>query len=1177
MSNPFQVVAFHCLCHRFRSAAHAVVLLLLVLATSTPVLRGSVTGSISGTVSDSSGAVIPNASASAFNTGTGLKQLTKTNAQGFYSFPSLPVGHYDISIQGQGFKEYVGRGLVVDVNSALRVDVTLEVGAVTQEVSVSATAMHVETTNTQMGEVISSSHITSMPLNGRSYIDLLALQPGVMPVSAGTYGTGWGNAVSGDLNAGNLSVSGQRESANGFMVNGGDVNELEEMGTTIIPNLDSIEEFRILTNNADAEYGNYSGGLVNAVTKSGTNKYHGSAFEFMRNPHLDARYYYSPERSVLHQNQFGGTMGGPIIRNKVFFFTDYQGTRYVHGVDTGPIPVPSPAEHNGDFADVPGQLTGTVVGPNWANILSQRLAYTVTAGEPYYTAACATTAQCVFPNAVIPKSAFSAPAKYLDQYIPLSIPGANFYATSAYKKTLRDDKGGARIDANTRYGMLSGYYFNDDDVLVNPYGSSFPGFATTSNGRAQMVNLGLTKAFGSSSVNELRLHYRRYVIFRGAPMGGAGVSMETQGLTGVFPMAPPAVESVTFNNFSIGASSNFNESFENTYQIMDNFSKVIGTHTVKFGGSFNAKQLYWKFSLFLNGAFGFSGLETGNDYADFLLGAPAWYMQGLQLPEYDRSRYYALYAQDSWRATRKLTLNYGLRWEVSTPYWEAHNQVETLVPGLQSRVFPGAPEGWVFPGDPGIPSTLAPTRYNNFAPRIGLAYSPDAKDGFWGKLVGGPGKTSIRAAFGIYFTHFEGMDAMSEVGDAPYGYWWSSPAPPSFATPFVDRASGLDRGQRFPVPVPPLNVGPGNPDNSINWSQFLPISSSPGFFPGNRLPYAEHYNLSIQRQFGSATIFSMSYVGTQGHRLLAGLEANPGNPALCMSVSQVSQVTDGVTCGPFGENGVYRPITGGVITTTRAPFSDAFGSNGWFATMANSNYSAFEATLRHTVGRLEILAGYTYSKTLDNASLSHEQINPINPNISKSLAAFDVTHNLVLSYSYRLPFDRLWCPNRLTNGWVLSGITRFATGFPVWLSENDDHSLLGTWSAGTGGAVDMPNYTPGTLGYLDPRTAVLPSSGTTGKNPYFNTGLFSQEPLGQLGTANRRFFHGPGMNNWDLSLAKELRLTESKTVQFRAEFYNAFNHAQFLNPSGDFLSSYFGFVSSARDARIGQVAIKFNF
>ena len=568
---------------------HAAILfnLTLLLGLVIPVAYASITASISGTVTDPTGAVIPGASVTAHNTETGIDASTETNAQGFYSFPVLSTGKYEVSIKATGFEEYRQTGLVLDVNTALRIDAVMKVGAVTQEVQVSATAVHVETSNTQMGEVIGTTKMTALPLNGRSYTNLLALQPGVVPASSGE---GGGNSVSGNLDPGQVSISGQRESANGFMINGGIAEEKLYMAAAIIPNLDSIVEFRILTNNADAEYGNYAGGLINAITKSGTNEFHGDAFEFLRNPHLDARNFYSPVLAVLHQNQFGGAGGGPILRNKMFFFLDYQGTRLVQGVDSGLIPVPSMADRQGNLSDLASKLTGTVNGNFWANNLSQELGYPVTAGEAYYTPGCASSAKCVFPNATIPMAAFSAPTNALLKYIPLPNLGADF-TTSANKETLRDDKGGARIDANTRLGMASGYYFVDDFVLVNPYGAaSLPGFGATNNGRAQMVNLGITKSFGPSSVNELRLEYMRDVPFTNAPNGGLGVSLASQGFTGVFPMQAnlQGVEQVSFNNFNIGASQSFLEVFDNTYEATDNFSKVRGTHTLKFGAHTNS-------------------------------------------------------------------------------------------------------------------------------------------------------------------------------------------------------------------------------------------------------------------------------------------------------------------------------------------------------------------------------------------------------------------------------------------------------------------------------------------------------------------------------------------------------------------------------------------------------------
>jgi hypothetical protein len=516
-----------------------------------------------------------------------------------------------------------------------------------------------------------------------------------------------------------------------------------------------------------------------------------------------------------------------------------------------------------------------------------------------------------------------------------------------------------------------------------------------------------------------------------------------------------------------------------------------------------------------------------------------------------------------------LTLNYGLRWDVSRPWSEKNGQLETLVLGEDSTRLPGSPTGWVFPGDPGIPSTLAPTRYNNFAPRVGLAYSPGADDGLLRTLTGGPGKTSIRVGWGQFYSTFEGATNFNEIGDAPFGAFYGSPVPPQFVTPFVDRATGNVEGQRFPVPLPTTGT-------AINWANFLPIGTSPAFYYKNVLPYTEEYQLSIQRQVGSGALLTASYVGTQGHHLLSSLEANPGDPALCLSVNQPSETTDGNPCGGGGENGVYHPITGGTINGTREPFGQNFSSDGYFITSGRSSYNSVQLSLRQRISRLEFLAGYTYSKSLDNGSGYGEQINFVRPN-ERSLSSFDVRNNFVISYDYQLPFDRMGGPSRLVKGWRLSGITRFSTGLPVTLVETDDASYLGTAGAGAISLpIDTPNFTSGSLHITDPRSG----------QPYFNTSLFSAEAAGTLGNARRRFFAGPGLNNWDMALLKDTLIKEGVNLEFRAEFFNAFNHTQFGPPDGNITDlpgsqngrpTGFGTILSANPPRIMQLSLKLLF
>ena len=1150
-------------------------------------------GSVSGTVKDASNAVVTNAAVTATNVETGVLLQITTNGQGFYSFPNLAIGRYNIAIQKTGFNPYQRTGIGVDANSALVVDAVLEVGARSQAITVNETAAHVDTSDTQIGEVISATKMTTVPLDGRSYTDLLALQPGVVPATSLTSNTQQDVGVSalspsGGLNPGTISINGQREFSNAFIVNGSDAEEDVNSGAAIIPNLDSIAEFRILTSNSDAEYGGHSGGQINVVTKSGTNQFHGDVFEFLRNTNLDARNYFSPTRGTFDQNQFGGTFGGPIRKSKIFFFADYQGTRSTQGVDTGQIPVPSLLDRSGQLSDLASSLTGTVTGQNWANLLSQKLGYAVSPGEPYYTAGCASSSQCVLPNAAIPTSAWSAPAKNLLQYIPPPNVGATNFATSDFNQTLRDDKGAYRLDYNSRWGLLSAYYFLDDYTLNNPYpvaqsGASVPGFNALYLGRAQLLSLGDTKTLGSTAVNEFHFSYMRDHNDLGKPVGGLGVSLASQGFVtgagtpGIVPLDPQGegVENIVFNAYSIGTNANELKQVNNTFQWLDNFSKVAGRHTMKFGAEFHYDQINTNPIAQFNGNFLFTGSETGSDFADFLLGIPSQYNQSQLLPFYGRNKYWGLYAQDSWRVRSNLTLNYGLRWDRIEPWYEKNNGISTLEPGKSSIVFPGAPAGILFPGDPGVPRTLAPPGNLDFAPRVGLAYSPEAKDGtLLGKILGGPGKTSIRAGFGMYYTAIEALTVGILAANPPFGTTYSSPAPPLFATPFITASTGQDQGQPFPFNLVTQKASSSNPDPNVNWSQYEPISGIPAYASTNRIPYVEQYSLSIERQLRANTVFSASYVGAQAHRLLVMVEANPGDPALCLSLSQPNQVAPGSpTCGPFGESNVFTTASGQIINGTRGPLGPNFGSDTDQATIGKSNYNALEVSLRHTSGRLELSAGYTYSKSMDQSSNLGEEVNPINPALSYALSSFDITHNFVVSYNYRIPFETLFhASNRWTEGWEISGITHFSSGLPVTLINYGDNSLLGAEPNGINNyGVDEPDYTGGPLDLNhNPRNG----------RPYFDPSQFSENALGTPGTAKRRFFYGPGMDNYDMALLKNVRLTESKSLQFRLEGFNVFNHAQFFGPQsvdGNINSSSFGQVVSANPPRLVQLGAKFFF
>jgi hypothetical protein len=799
--------------------------------------------------------------------------------------------------------------------------------------------------------------------------------------------------------------------------------------------------------------------------------------------------------------------------------------------------------------------------------------------------------------------------------------GQPTFTTNAGAVSLSDNKFSGRADANTHFGLLSAYYYFDRYNRVDPYwpGNApvYPGFQVDGKGQTHNVNLGDTKTFSSASVNEFRIGYFRLDTLFNQPSGGKGVTLASLGFAsgangapGIFPVAPQleGVPEVDFNDFVIGVPSRPNGLIDNIYQILDNYSTVIGTHTLKFGGQYHFDQLEEDLidnvsngNFFFGSNFNGQPSETGSDFTDFLLGAPSQFVQGQSYPSYGRNFYFGLYGQDSWRVKSNLTFNYGLRYDVSSPWKEKYNQIQTLIPGEQSVVFPGSPTGWVFPGDPHVPSTLAPTRWNNFAPRLGLAYSFGDHAGLLGKILGAPGSTSIRAGWGIYYSTFEGATDFNEIGDAPFGNY-TGQSQPTFAAPFTSRPDGKSITNFFPVTPPPLHFSAKHPASGPPYdtlpefySAFGTVGSSPAFYNGNRLPYAEEYELSVEHQFSRSDLLTLSYVGTQAHRLLASESANPGNPALCLSLA-----TEG--CGPGGENNIYIRPGGTYALGTRAPFSGValpagtnlpcapgcdtvlpngdlgiipFGNDSYFITAGSSSYNSAQINYRHTSGRLQTLIGYTFSKAFDDSSGYGEQINPYNHRLSRGLSAFDSTHNFVASYNYSLPIDKLGGPKPLTNGWAISGITKFATGLPVTLVETDDQSLLGT---AFGGPITLPVDTPNVVGPLD----ITDPRKTGGQ--YFSPAAFGPSALGTEGDARRRYFHGPGLNNFDFALLKDTHLSERFDLQFRGEFFNIFNHTQFLTPSGITgfsggvaTSSSFGQVPGTLPGRIGQLSLKLYF
>jgi Carboxypeptidase regulatory-like domain len=1164
--------------------------LCLLVLLGTAQLWADVTGSIDGYVRDKSGAVLPNATVTATQTANGYSRVVTSDASGHYSILALSPGRYRLTASVSSFQQGVLDNVNLNVNDALHFDFTLQVGSVNESVSVDANAVQVQTTSTATGTTIDSPQILALPLNGRSYLDLLSLQAGVTPLN--TNGGYADRAPASGLytSSGNVSTDGQPEWANAFLVNGAEVNETKNEGAGLIPNADSIAEFRLLTNSFSAEYGKFTGSVMNTVTKSGTNRFHGTLFEFYRNQGLDAINYFDTTKAELKQHQFGGVVGGPVWKDKIFFFTDIQQTRQVAGASTGLVQVLSTDERNGIFPDA--LLDSYVQGDAWASTLMSRGGGTIVGESSACTPpACTPTKYNELGTAVTTTDSSGATvpghdiSAYIDPVTALTLPiipsanqpGGFNYSDSSHGRTLIDTNMAQRIDfINHLTGDWSFYYHYDDATAIQPIFeqsyqgvNSLPGYPVTVPSRNQLFTMSNTKTFGATAVNVVRIQFFRTAVRTAQPSAGSAISgydvygFNTDPTTGGLintgtPGYPSSLPPLLFNDFAVGNNwLNFYQP-DTTYGIGDTFSKTIGNHSLSFGGDLRYYSLNARNECGPNGYFQFSGNETNGDVSDYYIGAPGKFVQcSVQLLD-NRTRYGALFVADTWKAAPRLTVNLGLRWDVARPWSDVYGRVTTAVPGLQSVKFPDSPPGNVVPGDPGVPSTISPTQYNNFGPRIGLAWSPSG--GLWGE-----DKTSIRAAYGVYYLGAADNGNFGILGDAPWGLYWESPQPVEFASPYVTRANGVGQGQKFPFIFPSGN----GPFPNFKFGSLMPLYL-PGYYNHNKTQMAEHYNLSIQRQLDKSTVLTVAYVGTQGHHIQVAKDIIVGDAALCQSL---------VGCGPGGEGGVYvqggqtyyGTLTGLINNQAISPnYTNAngdpvvaFADATYLINAANSNYNSLQVSAERRARDLSFLLSYTYAHSLDNYSAKYD---PRDPSRNYGPSTFDLRHNFVASYNWDLPFDRLFGARRITQGWHITGITRLYTGSPVSLKSSGDYAL-------TNRGIDYPNQV-GSIHILNPHDP---------GHVYFDKSAFASglscgyEVCGVTGSAKQYLFHGPGAVNTDLGIEKDTKITESMAFNVRFEMFNVFNHANFTSVVGNANSGQFGQATNTAPARIGQISAKFIF
>ncbi len=1163
--------------------------LCLMVLLGTLQSRADVTGSIIGYVRDGSGGVLPNATLTVVQTSTGYTRTVTTDGSGQYSILALPPGSYRLTASVAGFENGVVDNINLNVNDALKFDFTLKVGNVSQTVSVDASTVQVDTATTSMGTTITSSQILSMPLNGRSYLDLLSLQPGVAP--ANTNGNYNDRSPASGLygSSGNVSTDGQPEWANAFLVNGAEVNETKNMGAGMIPDADSVAEFRLITNSYSAEFGKFTGAVMNTVTKSGTNSFHGTLFEFYRNQKLDATNYFDSSKAELKRHQYGGVLGGPIWKDRLFTFTDYQQTRQVAGVSTGVVQVLSADERNGIFAD--SLLDTPVQGDAWAATLMARGGGVINgSGGVCQPPACTPTLynQLGTPTTTADPSGNQVPAHNISAYIdpvssltlpaiPLSNqPGGFNFDDASHKGSIVDTNMAERIDfVNHKTGDWSFYYHYDDATAIQPvYGDNgvptLPGYPVTQPSRNQLFVMSNTKTIGASAVNVARIQFFRNAVHTAQPASSSTITsyskygFNTDPTTGGLvnsgpPGYPSSLPTLFFNSFAVGTNWLNLYQPETNYGVGDTVSKTIANHSVSFGGDFRYYQLNARNTCGPNGYFQFNGIETGADVSDYFIGAPGTFVQcSIQLLD-NRSRYGGLFVQDSWKATPNLVLNYGLRWDVPRPWSDVYGRLTTPVPGEQSVKFPDSPPGNLVPGDPGVPSTISPIRWDNLAPRVGIAYAPSG--GIWGEA----GKTSIRAAWGLYYLGVADNGNFGILGDAPWGLYWASPQPTLFGSPYITRATGVSQGQKFPFVFP---SGPG-PFPNFMFGNLMPLYV-PGYYNHNKTMGSQHYNLSIQRQLDKSTVLTVAYVATQGRHIEHGEDLIWGSASLCQSLPG---------CGPYGEGGVYQlggqnyygSFTGSIdnqtisqnYTNSSGGPVVAFASATYLQNSGNSSYNSLQISAERRASNITYLLAYTYAKSLDDIAAKWD---PRDPNRAYGLSSWDMRHNFVASYNWNLPFDRFLGAHRYSQGWHITGISRFNTGFPVSMKSGGDIAL-------TNIGLDYPNQL-GSIQKLNPHAPA---------HTYFNTAAFANnlscgyETCGVTGTAKQYLFAGPGIINTDAGVEKDTKITERMQLNFRLEMFNLFNHANFTNVIGDANQGQFGQATNTLPGRIGQISGKFIF